>query len=69
MKSDVAKYLIIGVLIGISIMLLMGAGGGGVGRYHLYTMDTMDSIFYILDTQTGVAKRFVTGVHADFSAR
>jgi hypothetical protein len=71
MKSGVAKYLIIGVLIGISIMLLMGAGGGTVGRYQLYTVNhwTVDKdMFYILDTQTGLAKGFLPapGLVADF---
>jgi len=62
MKSDVAKYLIIGVLIGISIMLLMGAGTGSTGRYQIYVIESWTvkgkEMFLILDTQTGVAKGF-----------
>ena len=60
--NNITKYLLIGLLLGITLMLLINAGGAEpVERYKMYFIrdEGMRGItFYILDTQKGVAKKF-----------
>lgn len=71
MKADLVKYLIIGFLLGISLMFFMGGNTDNrSGRYELHTVKDYSSgkvlleYFYILDTETGVAKRFMARTNA-----
>lgn len=69
MKSDAVKYLLIGLAIGIALMLLIGAGSGSIGRYQIYVMKKFDGndVFYILDTQTGIAISGKPGLSLNFN--
>ena len=67
MKSDFVKGIIIGIVIGISILFFLGAGSGTVGRYQIEMFNS--NLGYIIDTQTGIAKGFTAsaGLEYDFN--
>lgn len=57
------KYLLIGLILGLAIMFFINAGGASPGRYQLHAEEVFSIYeekltFYILDTQTGIAKKF-----------
>ncbi|MHA2275222.1 MAG: hypothetical protein ACXAC2_05620 [Candidatus Kariarchaeaceae archaeon] len=57
MKSDATKYVFIGFLLGVSLIILVGAiSGKGVGRYQMYIVN--DATVNVLDTQTGSFKSY-----------
>lgn len=61
--NTATKYLLIGLLLGLAIMFLINAGGGSPGRYELHAEEVFSTYeerltFYILDTQTGIARKF-----------
>ena len=67
MKNNIMRYVIFGFLLGLSIMLLIGAVDGRVdtGRYQLHMAGgTTNAFFNIIDSQTGVVKTYVRGEYA-----
>ena len=59
MKSNSIMYLLIGLLLGVSLMFFSGAFGsmGARGRYSLH-VDL--PIFFVLDTHTGTVETYMT---------
>jgi len=69
MKENI-KYLLIGLLLGVAMLVLGASGGNGdVGRYQMYhyvektydftsgTVKSENAVVYILDTVTGEYRR------------
>lgn len=51
------KYLALGLIIGICLMMVIGAASDGRGRYQSCPAGNNDLAVFVIDTQTGHAWR------------
>jgi len=63
MKKIDVKSAVIGTLVGVCLMLVIGAGGNGsseVGRYRISAAGDSNTSCFVLDTVTGRVWRRIT---------
>lgn len=60
------KYLALGLIIGICLIMVIGAASDGRGRYQACNAGDNDQAVYVIDTQTGQTWRMSRTDTLDF---